>query len=437
MNKRWSDGLLFFFYRVVYRVFFFYIHENGTQREEEQEGKEEREGNEWRRRRRRWMMSENGGALLAIASASRRQSSSFFFVFISATLAPVPSALTVVENLGFTGFYRVLLVFFSGFYREKERCVWFCRKKNEKLRKTARDWLPARGPGRDWIVRRWRHDGWAIDDVTEPLLPFFWVFFVVFLGFCTSCDGTRKVSILACLIGRWWRHCTPPPMEKERSRSWRVWLVVDGVIVSHRQWKKKGPAHWVFDWSLMTSLDPTANRNDASHPKYFFKSEIENKRWRHCGLRPVRGVADLWKTKTYEERTKEKKTRKKENTHSTDVSDVFRFHYCDVFVDVAAVGKLEKRGNEFEKRRTTTFFKKFFWLFFRFFSVEGVRNGRPPAAPIGIFPKSKWNLHQSRIEIFSSKKKIRRDPRKNEKKKYISRFRSRWWDLGEVHRRVR
>ncbi len=69
------------------------------------------------------MMSENGGALLAIASASRRQSSSFFFVFISATLAPVPSALTVVENLGFTGFYRVLLVFFSGFYREKERCV--------------------------------------------------------------------------------------------------------------------------------------------------------------------------------------------------------------------------------------------------------------------------------------------------------------------------
>ena len=414
MNKRWSDGLLFFFYRVVYRVFFFYIHENGTQREEEQEGKEEREGNEWRRRRGRWMMSENGGALLAIASASRRQSSSFFFVFISATLAPVPSALTVVENLGFTGFYRVLLVFFSGFYREKERCVWFCRKKNEKLRKTARDWLPARGPGRDWIVRRWRHDGWAIDDVTEPLLPFFLGFFRCFswllhllrwnkksLDPCVfdwslmaslypTANGKRKVPLIACLIGRWWRHWIRPPIETT--------LLLQNIFLNQKLKTKDG---------VIAASAPFAG-------------------W------PIYGRRKLMR----KERKKRKQERKKTHTPLT-----FRMFFASIFVTFLSTWRrwgnwknVETNSRNDERRHFLKSFFGFFSVFFpsRVSVMDGRRRRRSES-----FPSQSETCTRVESKYFHRKKKIRRDPRKNEKKKYISRFRSRWWDLGEVHRRVR
>ena len=53
--------------------------------------------------------------------------------------------------------------------------------------------------------------------------------------------------------------------------------------------------------SQISALEPTIvtlSDEELKEKTSFFKSEIENKRWRHCGLRPVRGVADLWKTKT-------------------------------------------------------------------------------------------------------------------------------------------
>ena len=221
----------------------------------------------------------------------------------------------------------------------------------------------------------------------------------------------------------------PPAMEQEKSWSLRVWLVVDDVIGSDRQWKKKGPAHGVFDWSLMASLYPTAN----GKRKVPLIACLIGRWWRHW-IRPpiettllIQNIFLNQKLKTKDgviaasapfagwpiygrrklrrkERKKRKQERKKTHTPLT-----FRMFFASIFVTFLSTWRrwgnwknVETNSRNDERRHFLKSFFGFFSVFFpsRVSVMDGRRRRRSES-----FPSQSETCTRVESKYFHRKKK--------------------------------